>query len=372
MSDNEIIQLLKDKPSDGLYEVIQKYNRVIHAIVRRILPHHPADVEECVEDTFVNIWKNISRIDPDTPFFKAYILNMARNITISRYRQLKRKDEVSLESIPEPMENNIVETIIQAENNNEIQKLILEMEEPDRGIFFRRYFLFESYKQIAQALKLSEVQVKNKLYRKKSCLRKNGSLYLQGTADSSALLDKILDNAVLSNGAGDSISASETSWDDDNSWAIRFDGFDSVDLLKGYVWRYGAGEAFHTAYEGSWDFSFKVNREDVKVKLTPNCSAVWEDHSVTITNLEISPYSLFLQYSVDEDTSLQMFPPFEWGTVQTSAWIESEHPITLNMKDGSVIQILGGNLAPKGGNLAMAPSGTVVTEYEIMWMVPAL
>lgn len=172
MSDKEIILLLKARPSDGLYEAIQQYHRLVRTVVRRILHNHPADAEECVEDTFVNIWRQIDRIDPDTPYFKAYILGAARNIAITRYRQLHRNQTLSLESVPEPVEKDIAETILSNETNREVQQLVLEMDEPDRGIFFRRYFLFESYKQIAQALKLSEVQVKNKLYRKKLSLRK--------------------------------------------------------------------------------------------------------------------------------------------------------------------------------------------------------
>lgn len=172
MDDREIIRLLKKNPSEGLYEAIQKYNRLVRSIVQRILPNNPEDVEECVEDTFVNIWQNIHRFEPDTPYFRPYLLSIARNLAISRYRQMKRSDVVSLESVPEPVEEDIAGMVLQAESSRELREAMLEMEEPDRGIFFRRFFLFESYKQIASALKLSEAQVKNRLHRKKLWLRR--------------------------------------------------------------------------------------------------------------------------------------------------------------------------------------------------------
>lgn len=172
MNDKEIILLLKRDPSRGLYEAIEKYNRLVRTLVRRILPNRPADAEECVEDTFVNIWRRIDDIDPDTPYLKAYILRAARNIAITRYRQMKRSNTVSLDAVPEPIEIDIAEDVIETESNREIREAVMELEEPERGIFFRRYFLFESYKRIAQALRLSETQVKNTLYRKKSHLRK--------------------------------------------------------------------------------------------------------------------------------------------------------------------------------------------------------
>lgn len=172
MSDREIVRLLKNNPSEGLYEAIQKYNRLVFTIIRRILPNNPEDVEECVEDTFVNIWKRIDSVNPDAACFKAYLLGTARNIAITRYRQLRRSHTVPLDSVPEPMGEDIAGDVLKAETSREIQALVLEMEEPERGIFFRRYFLFESYQQVAQALGLSEGKVKNTLHRKKSWLRK--------------------------------------------------------------------------------------------------------------------------------------------------------------------------------------------------------
>lgn len=172
MSDKEIILLLKSKPSEGLYEAIKKYGQLVRTVIRRILPNNPEDVEECVEDTFVNIWQHIRHVESDTLLFKAYILSTARNITITRYRQIKRSSVVSLESVPDPVGDDVAEDVLKAESSRELQKTIMEMEEPDRGIFFRRYFLFESYKQIAHTLEISEVQVKNKLCRKKVWLRK--------------------------------------------------------------------------------------------------------------------------------------------------------------------------------------------------------
>lgn len=200
---------------------------------------------------------------------------------------------------------------------------------------------------------------------------KDGALYLQGTAGAEAALEKLLDHAALRGSAGGMITAADVSIDG-KSWSIRFDGVDSLEALKGYVWYYGAGEGFHTAYEGAWDFTFQADMDDLAVKLTPNVKTTWEGHQLTVSALEISPYSLFLQYSTDRDTALRMFPPFEWGSLQTSDWINSGHPVTLTMQDGSTVQVTGGSLAPKGGNLAAVPAGTVITEYEMQYDIGAV
>lgn len=198
---------------------------------------------------------------------------------------------------------------------------------------------------------------------------KDGSLYLQGTAGSSEQLDKILNNAALRNHTGDAVQMSEISRNDENNWSIRFDGIESLESLKGYIWNYDAGDHFHTAYEGTWDFTFKADIENLAVKMTPNIDTTWEGYDLTVNTLEISPYSLFLQYSTDENTALRMFPDTEWGTMQTSDWMESYHPIVLTMKDGSTVEVNGGSLAPEGGNLAMVPAGTVITRYEMQYQI---
>lgn len=196
---------------------------------------------------------------------------------------------------------------------------------------------------------------------------KDGALYLQGTADQAAQADRVLEHAALYRDGAQTATASETSRGTGTAWAIRFDGIESTESLKGLVWRFGAGESTHVAYKGSWDFTFQADIQDLAVKLTPNLTTTWEGYDLTVTALELSPYSLFLGYSTDQKSALGMFPPVEWGTMQTSDWIESYHPITLTMKDGSTVKVEGGSLTPKGGNLAMVPTGTVITDYVMLY-----
>lgn len=172
LSDKEIISLLQENPSDGLYYAMKKYDRLVYTVISRILINNPQDVEECVEDTFVNIWRSIDKVDPNTDTFKGLILSAARNLAISRYRKLRKEQTVSINTIDVASNDNVAEMILSEEVTKELQLLMSEMKEPDRSIFFRRYFLFESLDEIADNCGLSYVQVKNKLYRGKKKLRK--------------------------------------------------------------------------------------------------------------------------------------------------------------------------------------------------------
>lgn len=172
MEDRQIILLLREDPSEGLRKAIEKYGGLVKTVVSRVLPYHAEDVEECVADTFVNIWKTAGRIDPDTGTFKGLLLCTARNTAINRYHQLRRRQVISLDTVDLVSDEDIAMTVISGEACRELQRLILEMGSPDKEIFFRKYFLFEKVREIAARLSLDEVQVKNRLYRGRQRLSK--------------------------------------------------------------------------------------------------------------------------------------------------------------------------------------------------------
>lgn len=173
MEDKKIIRLLQSKPSIGLHEVISKYNAAVHGVVRSILRRNPEDVEECVADTFVQIWKVADRIDPNTDTFRGLLLGTARNLAINRYHQLKRQQVVPLDTFLELVgEEDVAVTVLGEDTTLELQELIKEMGPPDQEIFFRKYFLFDTIQEIAQHLGLDAVQIKNRLYRGRKRLKK--------------------------------------------------------------------------------------------------------------------------------------------------------------------------------------------------------
>jgi RNA polymerase sigma-70 factor (ECF subfamily) len=164
--------LLHKSPADGLSEAINAYGGIATAVVMRILKN-PQEAEECVADTFVALWKNIhelSKIDS----LKAYLLCIARNKAIDRYRKLKKLDVISIDGLDDFViiaDDDVELLVINNEFMDELQASIMKMPEPNREIFIRKYFLFEQIKEIAERLDLTEVQVKDRLYRIRKQLR---------------------------------------------------------------------------------------------------------------------------------------------------------------------------------------------------------
>lgn len=175
MEDKKIIRLLKTNPQEGLRAAIETYRGGVHAITSRILQKRNEDVEECVADTFFRIWKAAEKgqIDPDTETFRGLVYSTARNVALTRYRKLAREQAVLVdEDTGIAAEIDILGDITRSETSRELKAAVLAMPEPDRQIFFRRYYLFESVKEIAGRVGCTEVQVKNRLYRGKQLLQK--------------------------------------------------------------------------------------------------------------------------------------------------------------------------------------------------------
>lgn len=170
MQDKQLIQLLYENPSEGLREVMHAYGGLLYTVAARILPGNPQDVEECVADTLVKMWQRCDRLSGDSSI-KGYLLCIARNTAINRYHQLKRRSCVSLSAVDVGDGEDFTLQVLSDGDLMQLQEQILNLPEPDREAIIRKYFLFESYKEIAARLDMNTDQVKKLLYRSRQKLR---------------------------------------------------------------------------------------------------------------------------------------------------------------------------------------------------------
>jgi RNA polymerase sigma-70 factor, ECF subfamily len=171
LEDSEIIPLLKDDPSKGLYEAVQKYRSYAAAIIGRILGENEQDLEECIADAFVAVWKTVQS-GQEFRSLKGCVACAARNTAINRYKKLSRERTAYIEEEELSSGEDIMLDFEDEANAHILQELITGMDEPDREIFVRKYFLFESVREISKRTELNEIQIKNRLYRGRQKLRR--------------------------------------------------------------------------------------------------------------------------------------------------------------------------------------------------------
>lgn len=161
--------ILRD-PETGLRWAMRDHAALVRGILRRILPGREHDVEECMADVFVALWRNAARLCEKQIPVRAWLIVTARNTGITRYRALARREEV-------PLTDEMVRTLADlppdagGEAADLVDALVAAMDPPDREIFLRKYYLMQSGREIAAALGLSVANVNTRLCRGRERLR---------------------------------------------------------------------------------------------------------------------------------------------------------------------------------------------------------
>ena len=172
----KIIQMFFERNEDAIGEVDSKYRRYLKYISINILKDEYL-ADEVIDEVYLKAWNLIPPQKPDS--LKAYLAKITRTLSINvieQRRALKRGageypgclDEmdsvISDENISDIDESLDLRDII----NSFLRSLGYE----ERCIFIRRYWYFNSVKEIAKGYSISESKVKISLMRTRKKLRK--------------------------------------------------------------------------------------------------------------------------------------------------------------------------------------------------------
>lgn len=171
------INYIKKRDEKGLQFAVDLYGSLVYKVVYSVLGNNLQvnSIDECVNDVFLALWNNIESYQEEKGNFKGWL------IAISKYKAIdyKRKmaNENHLEYIDDFAEkaccddSDIENLIISKENKKELLKLINELNDTDRNIFIRTYFLGEKREDIAKDLRVNRSVIDNRLSRGRKLLR---------------------------------------------------------------------------------------------------------------------------------------------------------------------------------------------------------
>lgn len=173
MEDGEILELLYGHSEQGLELVGEKYGRLLLSISGGILP--PDDAEECVNDTYLKVWRVIPPYRPT--HLRSFLCKITRQISIDRYRKLhlKKSDAsltVSLDELDKELADERLKTDDAEELTEAINRFLKNTDAESRTLFLRRYFLLESQAELARRFEMTENNVNVKLCRIRAKLKK--------------------------------------------------------------------------------------------------------------------------------------------------------------------------------------------------------
>ena len=175
MEDKQIIELYFNRNEQAITETGNKYGTFCHRIAMNILCIHE-DAEECVNDTYFRVWNQIPPTVPES--FRAFLGRIVRNLSISRYRQMRAKKRYSgLEVLLSELEDCVpsscdVEQVIERNALSEmISDWLDSLPEEDSVLFVRRYWFGDENKTLAQNSGKSVKTLTQKLYRMRKSLK---------------------------------------------------------------------------------------------------------------------------------------------------------------------------------------------------------
>jgi RNA polymerase sigma-70 factor (ECF subfamily) len=167
---------LIDRDESAYIQLMERYGRLLWKIGWDIL-RDTADadnVDDCVSEVFYKLWKSPEKFDPEKGTIKNYLAQMARNAAIDICRKRAREKTQAIEhmDIAAGHEDSTLDAIIRSEDGQALRLALNNLNDRDRELIDRRYFLGQKPSQISEEMQLPIREVENRLYRLKGSLKK--------------------------------------------------------------------------------------------------------------------------------------------------------------------------------------------------------
>jgi len=177
VEDEKIIELYFARSENAIVQTEKKYGKYCYTIAYNILGN-VMDSQECVNDTYLQVWKTIPPARPER--LSVFIGKLTRNISINRLRRanaLKRSAEadVAFDEIDGMISDDMADVHDKVVLKNAINSFVTGLSKRDRRIFIQRYWYMCPSVDIAKELGVSDSFVRVKLYR----LREDFKNYLE-------------------------------------------------------------------------------------------------------------------------------------------------------------------------------------------------
>lgn len=176
MEDHAIVDLYWSRDPEAIRRTGEKYGGYCRTIARNILPDR-RDVEECVNDTWLNAW---NAMPEDRPSLLAqYLGKITRNLAFDRWRACRAGKRgggelpLVLDELAECVSPaDTLQAVEFAELKESVSRFLRTLPERECNVFLRRYWFTEPMADIAKRYGMREVTVRTSLFRSREKLKK--------------------------------------------------------------------------------------------------------------------------------------------------------------------------------------------------------
>lgn len=146
--------------------LVARYYRRVYTLCLSLL-EDPAEAEDATQEAFWRAYRHLQRYDPTRPF-RTWLLSIAAHHAIDRLRRRKPRAPWN-EALP-AQDPSPEERLLAQEEQERIRRLVGQLPPLERALVLLRYWEGASYREMAQALSLSESAVKSRLFRARRAL----------------------------------------------------------------------------------------------------------------------------------------------------------------------------------------------------------
>lgn len=170
MDDEKIVDLYWKRDESAISETKTKYGNFCYAIAYRVLQNNE-DAEECENDTYLEAWNSMPPQKPSV--LSAFLGTITRRKSIDKRRKKTAEKrgggeyELSVYELENciPDERTIDEQLEVEELAKIISTFLRELPKTERNVFLRRYWYFDSIKEICEKYGFGQSKVKMMLSR---------------------------------------------------------------------------------------------------------------------------------------------------------------------------------------------------------------
>ena len=174
MQDSILIKKIINGEQDAFTYMVESYSKLLWVVVGGILNNvgTTQDIEECISDVYVHIWKNPETYNTEKGTFKTFLAVVARSKALDVYRKLSKSKIVELTEAIYAADDDLIDHIVKKEKHDKLYAAIKTLAEPNKEIVIRRFFFDEKPQRIAEKINIPIKEVENRLYQSKLKLRK--------------------------------------------------------------------------------------------------------------------------------------------------------------------------------------------------------
>lgn len=172
--EDNFVDLIRARREEGLIYVIRTYGGLLRSIVQKRLFASPDRAEECMNDIFLGIWKNIDCFDESRGSFANWAAGVARLEAIDTLRKIQREQAaMSLEEMEMeiPKEDAALQRLTEQELSKETENILSCLSGKDQELFRRIFLMEEEPEEAGQAMGMSRENVYVRIFRGKKKIR---------------------------------------------------------------------------------------------------------------------------------------------------------------------------------------------------------